>query len=252
MNSQREAGALLFEGAARSAQAKEIRRPIAVGNRNFAGHEPIVDTDRHSKARLGCHGIERGGRGEVGVVAQNGQRHTAELTHLLGGNMGGRAARQQARQKRCGMLSKCSVGTARAARVNQVGGIARRKAVHIGGQAQVIATTSRRRDFGGKQRWALSGCLVLPLRRQLNRHVVGAMRRHPPRPGGLKGDGLAAQQVQHIYDAMLGQRQLTLGNKTTAGKVVRRRTRACDVIEIGNCRHNKVEQLCRCFVKGLR
>ena len=166
--------------------------------------------------------------------------------------MGGRAARQQARQKRCGMLSKCSVGTAHAARVNQVGGIARRKAVHIGGQAQVIATTSRRHDFGGKQRWALSGCLVLPLRRQLNRHVVGAMRRHPPRPGGLKGDGLAAQQVQHIYDAMLGQRQLTLGNKTTAGKVVRRRTRACDVIEIGNCRRNKVEQLCRCFVKGLR
>ena len=248
----RHAGALLFKGTARSAQAKEIRRPIAVGNRNFAGHEPIADTDRHSKARLGCHGIERGGRGEVGVVAQNGQRHTAELTHLLGGNMGGRAARQQARQKRCGMLSKCSVGTARAARVNQVGGIARRKAVHIGGQAQVIATTSRRRDFGGKQRWALSGCLVLPLRRQLNRHVVGAMRRHPPRPGGLKGDGLAAQQVQHIYDAMLGQRQLTLGNKTAAGKVVRRRTRACDVIEIGNCRHNKVEQLCRCFVKGLR
>ena len=248
----RNAGALLFERTARSTKTKEISRPIAVGNRNFAGHKTIVDADCHGKARLGCHSIERGGRGEVGIVAQNGQRHTAELTHLLGGNMGGRAARQQARQKRCGMLSKCSVGTARAARVNQVGGIARRKAVHIGGQAQVIATTSRRRDFGGKQRWALSGCLVLPLRRQLNRHVVGAMRRHPPRPGGLKGDGLAAQQVQHIYDAMLGQRQLTLGNKTAAGKVVRRRTRACDVIEIGNCRHNKVEQLCRCFVKGLR
>ena len=92
----RHAGALLFEGTARSAQAKEIRRPIAVGNRNLAGHEPIVDADRHSKARLGCHGIERGGRGEVGIVAQNGQRHAAELTHLLGGNMGGRAARQQA------------------------------------------------------------------------------------------------------------------------------------------------------------
>ena len=90
----RHAGALLFEGTARSAQAKEIRRPIAVGNRNLAGHEPIVDADRHSKARLGCHGIERGGRGEVGIVAQNGQRHAAELTHLLGGNMGGRAARQ--------------------------------------------------------------------------------------------------------------------------------------------------------------
>lgn len=96
--------------------------------------------------------------------------------------------------------------------------IARRKAVHIGGQAQVIATTSRRRDFGGKKWWALSGRLVLPLRRQLNRHVVGATRRRPPRPGGLKGDGLAAQQVQHIYDAMLGQRQLTLGNKTAAAK----------------------------------
>ena len=68
----RHAGALLFEGTARSAQAKEIRRPVAVGNRNFAGHKPIVDADRHSKARLGRHGIERGGRGKVGVVAQNG------------------------------------------------------------------------------------------------------------------------------------------------------------------------------------
>ena len=76
------------------------------------------------------------------------------------------------------------------------------------------------------------------------------MRRRPPRPGGLKRDGLAAQQVQHIYDAMLGQRQLTLGDKTAAGKVVRRRTRACDVIEIGNCRHDKVEQLCRHVFEG--
>ena len=49
---------------------------------------------------------------------------------------------------------------------------------------------------------------------------------------------------------MLGQRQLTLGDKTTAGKVVRRRTRACDVIEIGNCRHDKVEQLCRHVFEG--
>ena len=76
------------------------------------------------------------------------------------------------------------------------------------------------------------------------------MRRRPPRPGGLKRDGLTAQQVQHIYDAMLGQRQLTLGDKTTAGKVVRRRTRACDVIEISNCRHDKVEQLCRHVFEG--
>ena len=93
----RHAGALLFEGTARSAQAKKIRRPVAVGNRNFAGHEPIVDADRHSKARLGCHGIERGGRGEVGVVAQNGQRHTAELPHLVDSDMDRRAAGQQAR-----------------------------------------------------------------------------------------------------------------------------------------------------------
>ena len=93
----RHAGALLFEGAARSAQAKEIRRPIAVGNRNFAGHEPIVDADRHSKARLGCHGIEHGGRGKVGIVAQNGQRHTTELPHLVGSDMDWRATGQQAR-----------------------------------------------------------------------------------------------------------------------------------------------------------
>ena len=94
---RRHAGALLFEGTARSAQAKEIRRPIAVGNCNFAGHEPIVDADRHGKARLGCHGIERGGRGEVGVVAQNGQSHTTELPHLVGSDMDWRATGQQAR-----------------------------------------------------------------------------------------------------------------------------------------------------------
>ena len=94
---RRHARTLLFEGAARSAQAKEICRPVAVGNRNFAGHEPIVDADRHGKARLGRHGIERSGRGKVGVVAQNGQRHATELTHLLGSDMDRRATGQQAR-----------------------------------------------------------------------------------------------------------------------------------------------------------
>ncbi len=148
------------------------------------------------------------------------------------------------------MLGKRHIGAARTAGVDQISYVARSKAVCIGRQAQIVATTSRRRDFGGKERWALSGRLVLPLRRQLNRHVIGAMRRRPPRPGGLKRDGLAAQQVQHIYDAMLGQRQLTLGDKTAAGKVVRRRTRACDVIEIGNCRQDKAEQLCRHIFEG--
>lgn len=42
---RRHARALVFEGASRSAQAKEICRPVAVGNRNFAGHEPVIDTD---------------------------------------------------------------------------------------------------------------------------------------------------------------------------------------------------------------
>ena len=90
----RHAGALLFEETARSAQTKEICRPVAVGNRNFAGHKPIVDADRHSKAWLGRHGIERGGRGKVGVVAQNGQRHTAELPHLVDSDMDRRATGQ--------------------------------------------------------------------------------------------------------------------------------------------------------------
>ena len=148
------------------------------------------------------------------------------------------------------MLGKRYIGAARTAGVDQIGNVARSKAVCIGRQAQIVAAASRRRDFGGKERWALRQRLVLPFRRHLNRHVIGAMRRRPPRPAGLKGDGLAMQQVQHIYDAMLGQWQLTLGDKTAAGKVVRRRTRACDVIEIGNCRHDKVEQLCRHVLEG--
>ena len=89
------------------------------------------------------------------------------------------------------MLGKRHIGSARAAGVDQVGNVARSKAVCIGRQAQIVAATSRRRDFGGKERWALRQSLVLPFRRHLNRHVIGAMRRRPPRPGGLKGDGLA-------------------------------------------------------------
>ena len=91
------------------------------------------------------------------------------------------------------MLGKRYIGTARTAGVDQIGNIARSKAVCIGRQAQIVAATSRRRDFGGKERWALRRCLVLPFRRHLNRYVIGAMRRRPPRPGRLKGDGLAAQ-----------------------------------------------------------
>ena len=102
------------------------------------------------------------------------------------------------------MLGECRVGTARTARVDQIGGIARGKAVHIGGQTQVVAASGCRRDLGGKERRTLGGRFILPLRRRLNRHVVGAMRRRPPRPGGLKGNGPAAQQVQHVYDVMLG------------------------------------------------
>ena len=89
------------------------------------------------------------------------------------------------------MLGKRHIGAARTASVDQVGNVARSKAVCIGRKAQIVAATSRRRDFGGKERWALRQRLVLPFRRHLNRHVIGAMRRRPPRPGGLKGDGLA-------------------------------------------------------------
>ena len=88
---RRHARASLFEGTARSAQAKEICRPVAVGNRNLAGHKTIVDANRHGKTRLGRHGIERSGRGQVGVVAQDRQRHAAELAHLVGGDMDRRA-----------------------------------------------------------------------------------------------------------------------------------------------------------------
>ena len=188
---RRHARALVFEGSARSAQAKEICRPVAVGNRNFAGHEPIVDANRHGKARLGRHGIERSGRGKVGVVAQNGQRHATEFAHLLGGDMDRRATGQQTRQKRCGMLGKRRIGAARAVRVDQIGNVARGKAVHIGRQAQVVAATGRRRDFGGKKRRLFCRGLVLPHRRQLNRYLIGTMRCRSPRPGGLKGNGPA-------------------------------------------------------------
>ena len=93
----RNAGALLFERTARSTKTKEICRPIAVGHRNLAGHKTIVDANRHGKTRLGRHGIERGGSGQVGVVAQDRQRHAAELAHLVGGDMDRRAAGQQMR-----------------------------------------------------------------------------------------------------------------------------------------------------------
>ena len=93
----RNAGASLFERTARSTKTEEICRPIAVGNRNFASHKAIVDTDCHGKTRLGRHGVKYGGSGQVGVVAQDRQRHAAELTHLVGGDMDRRAAGQQVR-----------------------------------------------------------------------------------------------------------------------------------------------------------
>ena len=89
------------------------------------------------------------------------------------------------------MLSKRRIGTARAMRVDQIGNVARGKTVRIGGQAQVIAATGRRRDLGGKERRMFCRGLVLPFRRRLNRHFVGTMCRRPPRPGGLKGDSPA-------------------------------------------------------------
>ena len=248
---RRHTRALLFEGAARSAQAKEICRPVTVGNCNLAGHKPVVDTDCHGKARLGRHGVEHGGSGEVSVFAQHGQCHAAEFAHLFGGDMDRRATRQQTRQKRCGMLGKRRIGAARAVRVDQIGNVARGKAVHIGRQAQVVAATGRRRDLGGKERRLFCRGLVLPHRRQLNRYLVGTMRRRSPRPGGLKGNGPATQQVQHVYDVMLGQRQLALGDKAAACKIVRRRTRTRDVAQIHNRCHNKVEQTHRNLVKGL-
>ena len=89
------------------------------------------------------------------------------------------------------MLGKRRIGAARAVRVDQIGNIARGKAVRIGRQAQVIAATGRRRDLGGKERRAFCRGLVFPFRYRLNRHLVGTMRRRPPRPGGLKGNGPA-------------------------------------------------------------
>ena len=148
------------------------------------------------------------------------------------------------------MLGKRRIGAARVVRVNQIGNVARDKAVHIGGQAQVVAATGRRRDLGGKERRLFCRGLVLPHRRRLNRYLVGTMRRRSPRPGGLKGNGPAAQQVQHVYDVMLGQRQLALGDKAAARKIVRRRTRTRDVAQIHNRCHNKVEQTHRNLVKG--
>ena len=50
---------------------------------------------------------------------------------------------------------------------------------------------------------------------------------------------------------MLGQRQLALGDKAVARKIVRRRARPRDVVKIGNRRRNKVEQTHRNLVKGL-
>ena len=225
----RNAGALLFERTARSTKTKEICRPIAVGHRNLAGHKTIVDANRHGKTRLGCHDVERGGSGQVGIVAQDRQRHAAELAHLVGGDMDRRAAGQQVRKERRRMLGKRRVGTACAARIDQIGCVARDKAMRIGRKAQVVAASRRRCNLGGKERRALSRDFALPLRRRLDRHLVGAMRRRSPRPSRLKGHSPATQQVQHGHDGILGYRQLTLGNKTAAGKVVRCRARARNI-----------------------
>ena len=127
------------------------------------------------------------------------------------------------------MLGKRRVGTARAARIDQISCIACDKAVRIGRQAQVVAASRRRCNLGGKERRALSRDFALPLRRRLDCHLVGAMRRRSPRPSRLKGHGPAAQQVQHGHDGMLGYRQLTLGDKTVADKVIRRRARARNI-----------------------
>ena len=248
---RRNTGALLFERTARSTKTKEIRRPIAVGHRNLTGHESIVDANRHGKARLGRHVIERSGRGQVGVVAQDRQRHAAELAHLVGGDMDRRAAGQQVRQERRRMLGKRHVGTARAARIDQIGCVTSDKAVRIGRQAQVVAATRRRCNLGGKERRALGRDFALPLRRRLDRHLAGAMRRRPPRPSRLKGHGPAAQQVQHGHDGILGYRQLTLGDKAAAGKVVRCRARTRDVAQVGDRHCDKVEQLCRHVIESL-
>ena len=225
----RNAGALLFERTTRSTKTKEICRPITVGYRNLAGHKAIVDANRHGKTRLGRHGIECGGGGQVGVVAQDRQRHAAELAHLVGGDMDRCAAGQQVRKERRRMLGKRRVGTARAARIDQIGCVTSDKTVHIGRKAQVIAASRRRCNLGGKERRALSRDFALPLRRRLDGHLVGAMRRRPPRPSRLKGHSPATQQVQHGHDGMLGYRQLTLGDKTVADKVIRRRARARNI-----------------------
>ena len=149
------------------------------------------------------------------------------------------------------MLGKRRVGTARAARIDQIGRVARDKAIRIGRKAQVIAASRRRCNLGGKERRALSRDFALPLRRRLDCHLVGTMRRRPPRPSRLKGHGPAAQQVQHGHDGILGYRQLTLGDKAAAGKVVRCRARTRDVAQVGDRHCDKVEQLCRHVIESL-
>ena len=118
------------------------------------------------------------------------------------------------------MLGKRRVGTTRAARIDQIGDVARGKAVRIGRKAQVVAAPGCRHNLGSNQRRALSRDFVLPFRQRLDCHLVGAVRRRPPRPSRFKGHGPATQQVQHGHDGILGYRQLTLGDKTAAGKVV--------------------------------
>ena len=127
------------------------------------------------------------------------------------------------------MLGKRRVATACAARIDQIGCVTSDKAIRIGRQTQVVAASRRRCNLGGKERRALGRDFALPLRRRLDFHLVGAMRRRPPRPSGLKGQGPATQQVQHGHDGILGYRQLTLGDKAAAGKVIRCRARARNI-----------------------
>ena len=241
------------------AELEEVARPVPVMHGDVAGHKAVIRPDPHVERGLGRDCVETGGRGEVGMVAKDGQGHAAELGHLGLGDMDRRAAGQQARDERCRLAGEHGGRAAGAMGVDQVGHIVRDKAVHLGRQAQIEALARRRDDLGGQQRHALRGTVVagpvalpgIAGSRVLDLDLPGVRAGHVARPRRLEGNAMTTVDIEHTHDIPLPQRQLALGDKARPGEIARRRPRRRDVMEISEHVGGQFEHGARRLVERL-